>query len=149
MKLKGKLTKTEWLLLLLAAAFLAAMALTYFRTSKTADGTDYTITTQRQLPGPAPEETGTPEPAPEEPEDAGPVNINTAGLEELETLSGIGPALGQRIIDYREENGLFRSVEDLLHVKGIGEKTLEKFRDDITVGELEAAAEDEGEEDAA
>ena len=151
MKLKGKLTKTEGLLLLLAAAFLAVMGLTDFQTSKTADGTDYTITTQRQVPDPAPEEAGTPGPVPEEPEDAGPININIAELEELEALSGIGPALGQRIIDYREENGPFQSVEDLLNVKGIGEKTLEKFRDNVTVGEVEApdVGYAQGEEDAA
>ena len=56
------------------------------------------------------------------------VNINTADAEELETLTGIGPALAQAIIDYRTQNGPFRSVEQLLEVPGIGEKTLEQLR---------------------
>jgi competence protein ComEA len=61
------------------------------------------------------------------------VNINTAGLEELESLPGIGPSLGQRIIDYREQHGPFHSVDDLDDVSGIGEKTLEDLRPLVTV----------------
>jgi len=64
---------------------------------------------------------------------AGPVNLNTATLDQLETLPGIGPALGQRIIDYREEHGPFQSVDDLLNVSGIGEKRLEDLRSGVTV----------------
>ena len=66
------------------------------------------------------------------------VNINTADAEELETLTGIGPSLAQAIIDYRTEHGAFRSVEDLLLVKGIGEAKLEGFRAEITLEEEEA-----------
>ena len=62
------------------------------------------------------------------------VNINTAGLEELQTLNGIGPVKGQSIIDYRDEHGPFLKSEDLINVKGIGEKTLAKLIDFITVG---------------
>lgn len=61
------------------------------------------------------------------------ININTATLEELDRLPNIGPVIAQRIIDYRTEYGDFQSVYDLLDVKGIGEKTLEKILDLITI----------------
>ena len=61
------------------------------------------------------------------------VNINTAGLAELETLPRVGEVLAQRIIDYRTANGPFASVDALLDVSGIGESTLEGFRDLVTV----------------
>jgi competence protein ComEA len=58
----------------------------------------------------------------------GPVNINTATLAELEVLPGIGPVSAQRIIDFRNERGPFSTVEQLVEVKGIGEKSLDKLR---------------------
>ncbi len=61
------------------------------------------------------------------------ININTASPEELDTLPGIGPALAQRIIQYRETHGPFQTVEDLKKVSGIGEKNFEKLKDKITV----------------
>lgn len=64
---------------------------------------------------------------------AGSVNINTADQSQLDTLPGIGPALAQRIIQYREVNGPFNTIEDLKNVSGIGDKSFEKLRDRITV----------------
>lgn len=63
----------------------------------------------------------------------GKIKINYATKEEIETLPGIGPAKAEAIIQYREENGFFQSPEDLLNVSGIGEKTLEKLKDEIQV----------------
>lgn len=61
------------------------------------------------------------------------MNLNTATVADLETLPGIGPALAQRILDYRERNGGFRAVEDLLEVPGIGAKKFEELREHVTV----------------
>jgi competence protein ComEA len=61
------------------------------------------------------------------------VNLNTATVDDLTTLPGIGPSYAKRIVDFREKNGPFKRVEDLLNVQGIGEKTLEKIRDRITL----------------
>ncbi|WP_396658833.1 ComEA family DNA-binding protein [Microbacterium sp.] len=63
----------------------------------------------------------------------GRVNLNTATAAELETLPRIGPAMAQRIIDWRETNGRFTSIEDLLAVSGIGDKMLEALRPLVTV----------------
>lgn len=62
------------------------------------------------------------------------VNINTATVQELQQLSGIGPSLSQRIVDYRNANGPFASVDDLLEVSGIGEAILGKIRSQVSVG---------------
>lgn len=64
---------------------------------------------------------------------SGKVNLNTAGLGELDSLPGIGPAYAQRIIDYRSANGGFKAIEEVQNVKGIGPKTFEKIRDLITI----------------
>lgn len=61
------------------------------------------------------------------------INLNTATLEELQTISGIGAKRAQDIIDYRDNNGGFSSVDDLKNVSGIGEKTLEKLKAEVTV----------------
>ncbi len=73
------------------------------------------------------------EPAKEAPDSTGLVNINTADLEELKTLNGIGDVKAQAVIDYRNAHGPFTSAEQITDVKGIGEKTLEKIRAYITV----------------
>ena len=61
------------------------------------------------------------------------VNINTATAEELEKLDGIGPAIAKRIVEYRNTNGKFLSIDEVKNVSGIGEKTFAKFKDDICV----------------
>ena len=63
------------------------------------------------------------------------ININRAEPWLLEALSGIGEVLAQRIADYRSENGLFRRIEDLLKVSGIGPATFEKIKEYITVSD--------------
>ena len=63
----------------------------------------------------------------------GGIEVNRAGREALETLPGVGPAIAQRILDEREANGPFHYPEDLLAVRGIGLKTLEKIRSQISM----------------
>lgn len=63
----------------------------------------------------------------------GKVNLNTADAAALETLPRVGPALAERIVAWREANGRFAAVEDLLNVSGIGDKTFEGLKDHVTV----------------
>ncbi len=63
----------------------------------------------------------------------GKVDINTASVEQLTTVSGIGPAIAQRIVDYRETNGNFSSTDEIVNVRGIGPKTFEKIKNYLTV----------------
>jgi competence protein ComEA len=60
---------------------------------------------------------------------SGPVHLNTATLEQLDTLPGVGPTTAQRILDYRAENGAFSSVDELDAVPGIGPARLEQLRE--------------------
>jgi len=62
------------------------------------------------------------------------VDINTATVSELVALPGVGQALAQRIVEYREQNGPFTAPEQLMNVRGIGEKSFEKLRDHLSVG---------------
>ena len=61
------------------------------------------------------------------------ININKASIEELSTLTNIGATYAERIVQYREKNGPFKSLEDLMKVKGIGTKTFELNKDRISV----------------
>lgn len=73
---------------------------------------------------------------------AEPVNINTASAEQIaEALTGVGMSKAQKIVEYREENGPFAHVDELVNVKGIGLSTVDKNRDVIRLG-AENAAED-------
>ena len=65
--------------------------------------------------------------------DAGKINLNKATATELSQLKGIGMKYAERIVQYRDKNGPFKNVEDLLNVQGIGLKTLEKNKDRIIV----------------
>jgi competence protein ComEA len=64
---------------------------------------------------------------------AAPVNLNTATAEQLATIPGVGPKMAERIIDYRQKNGGFKKVEDLMNVSGVGEKSFLKMKPLITV----------------
>lgn len=64
---------------------------------------------------------------------SGKVNINTATVEQLTTLKGVGEATAQKIIDYRQQNGSFKKIEDLKNVSGIGDKRYAALKDSITV----------------
>lgn len=68
------------------------------------------------------------------------ININTGSVADLTSLPGIGPVKAEAIIKYRQENGLFKKVEDLKNVYGIGEKILARIKGDITVNEDAPAA---------
>ena len=125
----GKVTKTEIFLLVLTLLFAAAAAALFFTGRPRSEG--YTVTTQRD------------DAPPQEPQ-SDPQNINTAPVPlliysataaQLETLDGIGPVLAQRIVEYREANGPFASVEGLLEVKGLGPGILEAIRPQITAEE--------------
>ncbi len=61
------------------------------------------------------------------------ININTATSSELQTLSGIGPAMAEKIITYRESNGYFMQIEDIMNVDGIGENKFNKIKENITI----------------
>lgn len=62
------------------------------------------------------------------------VNVNTATVAQFEALPGIGPSMAQRIVAYREKNGPFKKLEDLMNIQGIGEKSFLKLRPLLTIG---------------
>ena len=118
----GKPTKSEWALLGITAVFLC-LVLTLFWQDRSAVEPGLTVQTETEVP----EEVLAP--------DVDPVDINTADVEELDQLPGIGTVLAGRIIAYREANGPFETVEDLLEVSGIGEAKLAELEGWITVGQ--------------
>lgn len=68
----------------------------------------------------------------------GPVNINTASATDLEALPGIGARTAARIVEYRQKNGPFKKVEELMNVRGVGEKNFLKLKPQITVAGTKA-----------
>lgn len=124
MKRQEKRVNIYHLLLLLTALFLFALFSVVNRGGEADSNALYTVTTEKQTDV---------ETAPKRVK----ININTATAEELEALSGVGPALAQAIVDYREEYGDFAAEEDLLNVKGIGEAKLAGFRAEITLSDEE------------
>lgn len=69
------------------------------------------------------------------PAPAGKVNINAASAEQLSALPGIGAKLAARIVEHRQKAGAFKSVQELMTVKGVGEKNFEKLQPYLTIGE--------------
>ena len=67
------------------------------------------------------------------------VNLNTATQAQLETLPGIGAKAAERILEYRQKNGQFKKIEDLMNVKGVGEKSFLKLKSLITVAQKSGA----------
>jgi comEA protein len=72
----------------------------------------------------------------------GQVNVNTATASELERLPGVGPALAARIVEHREKNGAFKQAEDLMLVKGIGEKSFERLKPYVATSGATTLSED-------
>ena len=116
---KGKITKSEVLLLGITAVFLCGLLVLarYDRRNGVSVEPENPIPQEEILP------------------DLSPLNLNTATAEELTQLPGIGEELAKRIVQYRAEQGLFQSIEDLMKVPGIGQGKFEAVKEQITVEE--------------
>ena len=124
MRRQEKFGKVHFVLIALTLAFLAALAGLAAR-EEAAAGDIYRVETEREASAESVEAAA--------PDAVEPLDINTATAEELEELTGIGPVLAQAIVAYRAEHGAFRSVDELLEVRGIGEAKLNGMRDAVTV----------------
>ena len=117
----GKIRKSEWLLLGLTGLFLCGLLALHFRDRVQLD--TRSVVTAVEVP----QETILP--------DLTPLDLNTAGVEELQNLPGIGPELAERIVAYRTEQGGFASVEQIMEVPGIGEGKFAALEGRIAVNE--------------
>ena len=125
MERQEKLPKVYFVLFALTVLFLSAVLCRAVTDRRLAVTSDYSVTVQREaseavIPGRTL------------------VNVNTASAEELETLTGVGPVLAEAIVSYRDEHGAFKTPEELMNVKGIGEGKLSAFRAEITLKDGEA-----------
>ena len=125
MERQEKLPKVYFVLFALTVLFLSAVLCRAVTDRRLAVTSDYSVTVQREaseavIPGRTL------------------VNVNTATAEELETLTGVGPVLAEAIVSYRDEHGAFKTPEELMNVKGIGEGKLSAFRAEITLTDEEA-----------
>ena len=116
---RGKMTKTEIFCLSLTAIFLLVVLSPFLVGQSDREGIDITTWKNADISEVTPQK----------------ININTADIEQLQLLPGVGPVLAQRIVDWREENGSYVIEEDLLAVEGIGLATLEGLRNMITLQE--------------
>ena len=121
----GKVTKTEKFLLGITAVFLCLLAILYGNDTKTEERGIY-VETERVVP----QEEIVPAPLV--------VDLNTADAEELGQLPGIGPELANRIVAYREEQGAFEKIEEIMNVKGIGQGKFEAIAEMVTAERREA-----------